>query len=117
EELQTYAKKVIDSCGQLPTEAVTLLNSGRIKWIATQAGIAKLLLKQNKMICYFVADQQSDYYKSEQFGKILQFVQLYPKLGELKEKNTKNGLRLMYTFDHIKSVDKALEILQKLQRL
>ncbi|HLT65536.1 MAG TPA: transcription-repair coupling factor [Flavobacterium sp.] len=117
EELQTYEKKLIDRFGQLPTEAVNLLNSVRIKWIATQAGIEKLLLKQNKMICYFVADQQSDYYQSQQFGKILQFVQLYPKLGELKEKNTKNGLRLMYTFDHIKSVDKALEILQKLQRL
>ena len=117
EELQTYEKKLIDRFGQLPTEAVNLLNSVRIKWIATQAGIEKLLLKQNKMICYFVADQQSDYYQSQQFGKILQFVQLYPKLGELKEKNTKNGLRLMYTFDHIKSVAKALEILQKLQRL
>lgn len=117
EELQTYEKKLIDRFGQLPTEALNLLNSVRIKWIATQAGIEKLLLKQNKMICYFVADQQSDYYQSQQFGKILQFVQLYPKLGELKEKNTKNGLRLMYTFDHIKSVDKALEILQKLQRL
>lgn len=117
EELQTYEKKLVDRFGQLPTEAVNLLNSVRIKWIATQAGIEKLLLKQNKMICYFVADQQSDYYQSQQFGKILQFVQLYPKLGELKEKNTKNGLRLMYTFDHIKSVDKALEILQKLQRL
>ena len=117
EELQTYEKKLVDRFGQLPTEAVNLLNSVRIKWIATQAGIEKLLLKQNKMICYFVANQQSDYYQSQQFGKILQFVQLYPKLGELKEKNTKNGLRLMYTFDHIKSVDKALEILQKLQRL
>lgn len=117
EELQTYEKKLIDRFGQLPIEAVNLLNSVRIKWIATQAGIEKLLLKQNKMICYFVADQQSDYYQSQQFGKILHFVQLYPKLGELKEKNTKNGLRLMYTFDHIKSVDKALEILQKLQRL
>ena len=117
EELQTYEKKLVDRFGQLPTEAVNLLNSVRIKWIATQAGIEKLLLKQNKMICYFVADQQSDYYQSQQFGKILQFVQLYPKLGELKEKNTKNGLRLMYTFDHIKSVAKALEILQKLQRL
>ena len=117
EELQTYEKKLVDRFGQLPTEAVNLLNSVRIKWIATQAGIEKLLLKQNKMIGYFVADQQSDYYQSQQFGKILQFVQLYPKLGELKEKNTKNGLRLMYTFDHIKSVAKALEILQKLQRL
>jgi transcription-repair coupling factor (superfamily II helicase) len=40
------------------------MNSIRIKWIATQVGIEKLVLKQGKMIGYFVSDQQSDYYQS-----------------------------------------------------
>jgi transcription-repair coupling factor (superfamily II helicase) len=49
------------------------MNSIRIKWIATQVGM-KLVMKQGKMICYFVSDQQSDYYQSQRF-RAVQFVQ------------------------------------------
>jgi transcription-repair coupling factor (superfamily II helicase) len=48
----------------MPPRAIALMNSIRIKWIATQVGIEKLVLKQGKMIGYFVSDQQSDYYQS-----------------------------------------------------
>jgi transcription-repair coupling factor (superfamily II helicase) len=51
------------------------MNSIRIKWIATGIGIEKLVMKQGKMICYFVSDQQSDYYQSKRFRKVLDFVQ------------------------------------------
>jgi transcription-repair coupling factor (superfamily II helicase) len=30
----------------------------------------------------------------------------------MKEKETKNGLRLLLTFDNVKSVNKALELLE-----
>ena len=46
---------------------MALLNSIRIKWIATKLGIEKLVMKQGKMIGYFVSDQQSDYYQSKRF--------------------------------------------------
>lgn len=117
EELLAYEKRLVDRFGALPKSAVNLMDSVRMKWIASQLGIEKLIMKQGKMIWYFVSDQQSQYYQSNQFGKILKFVQLYPKLGELKEKNTKNGLRLLFTFDQVKSVTKALDILQKLKQL
>jgi transcription-repair coupling factor (superfamily II helicase) len=48
----------------MPPRAIALMNSIRIKWIATGIGIEKLVMKQGKMICYFVSDQQSDYYQS-----------------------------------------------------
>ncbi|MEG1021148.1 MAG: transcription-repair coupling factor [Myroides sp.] len=117
EELIAFQNKLIDRFGALPRQVVNLLDSVRIKWIASKAGIEKLVLKQGKMIGYFVSDQQSMYYQSAQFRKVLQFIQLYSKLATLKEKQTKNGLRLLLTFDHIKSISKALENLQKLQQL
>jgi transcription-repair coupling factor (superfamily II helicase) len=42
----------------MPPRAIALMNSIRIKWIATGIGIEKLVMKQGKMICYFVSDQQ-----------------------------------------------------------
>ncbi len=112
DELEKYEAKLTDRFGPLPKPDISLLNSIKIKWIATQLGIERLVMKQGKMIAYFVSDQQSDYYTSAQFQKVLQFVQKQPQLCKLKEKQTPNGLRLLLTFDHVKSVRKALELVE-----
>jgi transcription-repair coupling factor (superfamily II helicase) len=110
--LLVYEQKLIDRFGPLPKEALALLNSVRIKWRATQMGLEKLVLKQGKMIGYFVGDQQSDYYQSSRFQKVLQFVQHNGHLCKMKEKETKNGLRLLLTFENVKSIKKALEMME-----
>ncbi|WP_414654159.1 transcription-repair coupling factor [Flavobacterium sp. UBA2787] len=114
--LLTYEQKLIDRFGPLPKEAQALLNSIRIKWIATRLGIEKLIMKQGKMIGYFVGDQQSDYYQSSRFRKVLQFVQLHGNLCKMKEKETKSGLRLLLTFENVKSIRKALEFMELMGR-
>jgi transcription-repair coupling factor (superfamily II helicase) len=111
EALELYEQKLKDRFGPLPKQAVALLNSIRIKWIASQLGIEKLVLKQGKMIGYFIGDQQSDYYQSARFHKVLQFVHQHGNLCKMKEKETKNGLRLLLTFEHVNSVKKALELI------
>jgi transcription-repair coupling factor (superfamily II helicase) len=110
--LQAYENKLVDRFGALPKQAVSLLNSIKIKWIATQLGIEKLVMKQNKMICYFVSDQQSSYYQSGRFNQVLQFVQKQSQLCKMKEKQTPNGLRLLLTFENVKSIKKALELME-----
>ncbi len=110
--LQEFEKKLIDRFGPLPKPAVALLNSIRIKWIATKVGIEKLVLKQGKMIGYFVSDQQSDYYQSVKFRNVLNFVQKQSSLCKMKEKQTVNGLRLLLTFENVKSIKRALELME-----
>ena len=116
EGLLAYEQKLIDRFGPLPKEAQALLNSIRIKWIATRLGIEKLIMKQDKMIGYFVGDQQSDYYQSARFHKVLQFVQQNGNLCKMKEKETKSGLRLLLTFENVKSIKKALELMEMMER-
>jgi len=110
--LVEFEIKLIDRFGPLPKQAISLLNSIKIKWVATQLGIEKLVMKQGKMICYFVSDQQSSYYQSGRFSQVLQFVQTQSKLCTMKEKQTPNGLRLLLTFENVKSINKALELIQ-----
>jgi transcription-repair coupling factor (superfamily II helicase) len=74
----------------------------------------KLVMKQGKMICYFVSDQQSDFYTSPYFHQILQFVQKNQNICKMKEKQTPNGLRLLLTFENVKSIRKALEMMEKI---
>lgn len=114
EELTAYENKLIDRFGPLPKEAKALLNSIRIKWIATKVGIEKIVMKQNKLVGYFIADQQSDYYTSKRFTNVLRFVQQHGNICKMKEKETKNGLRLLLTFDNVKSINKALEYFEML---
>jgi len=114
EELIAFENKLIDRFGPLPKQAISLLSSIRIKWIATKVGIEKLVMKQGKMIGYFVSDQQSDFYQSNRFMAVMHFVQKHPTLCKVKEKETKNGLRLLLTFDNVKSIRKALELMEML---
>ena len=114
EELVIFQNKLIDRFGPMPPRAIALMNSIRIKWIATGIGIEKLVMKQGKMICYFVSDQQSDYYQSKRFRKVLDFVQKRTDICKMKEKQTPNGLRLLLTFDDAKTTRKALEMMKLL---
>ncbi|MBU0942609.1 MAG: transcription-repair coupling factor [Bacteroidetes bacterium] len=114
EELIVFQNKLIDRFGPMPPRAIALMNSIRIKWIATGIGIEKLVMKQGKMICYFVSDQQSDYYQSKRFKKVLDFVQKRTDICKMKEKQTPNGLRLLLTFDDAKTTRKALEMMKLL---
>jgi transcription-repair coupling factor (superfamily II helicase) len=114
--LLAFENKLIDRFGPLPKEASALLNSIRIKWIATHMGIEKIIMKQGKLIGYFVGDQQSDYYNSKQFRHMLQFVQQHGNICKMKEKETKNGLRLLITFENVKSIKKALEFMEMMKQ-
>ena len=110
-ELQKYEEGLIDRFGDLPIQAVDLLNSVRIKWIAIAIGLERIIMKQGKLIGYFVADQESSFYKSPVFSKVIQYAQNHPDLVKMKEKNTRNGLRLIITFDNITTINKALQSL------
>ncbi|MGC6285083.1 MAG: transcription-repair coupling factor [Polaribacter sp.] len=114
EGLLKYTNEIIDRFGPLPTQVVDLFDSVRIKWIAKSLGIEKIILKQKRMIGYFVSDQQSAFYQTEAFTNVLKFVQQNSKMCVMKEKQSKNGLRLLITFIKIDSVQKALQTLQKI---
>jgi transcription-repair coupling factor (superfamily II helicase) len=114
EALLAFEQKLVDRFGALPKPAIALLNSIRIKWKATSIGIEKLLMKQGKLIGYFISDQQSTFYQSSKFIKVMQFAQHNGNLCKIKEKQTKAGLRLLISFDNVKSITKALEVINKI---
>ena len=114
EDLLLFEQKLIDRFGALPKQAIALLNSLRIKWKATSIGIEKLLMKQGKLVGYFISDQQSKFYQSDKFMKVMQYAQQNGNLCKIKEKQTKNGLRLLITFDNVKSITKALELFNRI---
>ncbi|WP_394344029.1 transcription-repair coupling factor [Seonamhaeicola maritimus] len=112
EELSVFEKELIDRFGELPEQVTDLLNSVQIKWLATKIGFEKIIMKQGKFVGYFISDQQSSFYQSSSFTKVLQYVQSNSSVCKMKEKQTRKGLRLLLTFEGVNSVDKALKILK-----
>jgi transcription-repair coupling factor (superfamily II helicase) len=84
-----------------------------MRWKAMKLGFEKITLKNNKMIAYFLSKQDSDYYNSPMFKAVLQYAQKTPKQTALKEQNNK----LWLTIEHMKSVDEAIQLLDKITAL
>jgi transcription-repair coupling factor (superfamily II helicase) len=114
EEIKIFEGEIVDRFGEIPSEVNDLLDSVRIKWLAKELGLDKIILKQKRMIGYFVANQQSDFYQTAAFARMLEYVKQNSKSCVMKEKETKNGLRLLITFIRIDTVNTALNILQKI---
>ena len=114
EELEIFEKQLLDRFGEIPQQTTDLLDSVRIKWLAKNLGMERIILKQKRMIGYFISNQNSAFYQSDTFNSVLKYVQQHSKMCVMKEKETKKGLRLLITFIRIDSIKKALNILREI---
>ena len=106
--LLKFEEELIDRFGELPEQVVDLLNSVRIKWIASAMGLERVVMKKGRFVGYFISDQQSSFYQSDTFGKVLQYVQSNSSTIKMKEKQTRNGLKLLLTIENINLIENAL---------
>ena len=72
-------------------------------------------MKKGKLTGYFISDQQSEFYQSDTFTQVLQFVQAHHQICKMKEKQTRNGLRLLLIYEEITSVGHALKALAQFE--
>ena len=111
--LEAFQKTLEDRFGELPPQVISLFDSVRIKWIAIKMGIERVIIKQGRFIGYFISDQQSDFYQTQGFSKVLDFAQNNASNVKIKEKNTRGGLRLLLTIENVSSISKVLDMLEK----
>ena len=114
EELQEFERNLVDRFGPVPPQGKDLIESVRLKWKALAMGLERLILKKGQLSGYFIADQESAYYSSPQFTGLLDWVQREQGRVELKEKNTRQGLRLRLSIKNIDSINAAIEHLPRL---
>ena len=114
EELNAFEVNLKDRFGTLPLPAKELLESVRLKWVATQLGIERLILKKGSCLCYFLSDQNSDFFKSKYFTYLINQIQMTPDRMVLKEKITPTGPRLFLSIIEIKEVKSLITLLTQL---
>jgi transcription-repair coupling factor (superfamily II helicase) len=110
EDLNTFETRLIDRFGNLPAPTKELLQVVSLRWYANRLGFEKIVLKNGKMIGYFVSDQDSPLFKSKTFSQVLSFVQKQPRRFRMKELNNK----LTLSCEPILSVSEACGLLRLL---
>lgn len=110
EQLEKFKLALIDRFGKIPRESNELLGVIELRWKAIELGVERVILKNKKMICYFVADPDSPFYQTSAFVKIVQFVQTGKTGGTMREKNGKLSL----TFPNVPNIETADYILKEM---
>jgi transcription-repair coupling factor (superfamily II helicase) len=110
EQLDTYTANLADRFGPLPVATKELVETIKLRRLAKNLGVEKLVLKRETMICYFVSNQESAFYKSPSFMNMIRFVQDNPKICHLKE----NKDKLSLVFGSVKSIASATDVLQRM---
>lgn len=107
-ELEKFRLKLIDRFGPLPSQTEELLQTIVLRWKAREIGFEKILLKFNRLVGYFIAKENSPYFQSARFSRVLKFIQFHHHLAKMEEKNHK----LQLSFQNISSVSEALKMLE-----
>ena len=111
EEVLQFCRRLEDRFGKIPSEGEELMRIVPLRRFARKLGVEKILLKGERMWLYFVSNPNSPYYQSNAFGKVIAFLQQYPKQCVLKEAGSKRSMQIK----EVKSVEHALHILQEMQ--
>jgi transcription-repair coupling factor (superfamily II helicase) len=110
EQLTTFLENIEDRFGKIPKQVFELCNGVRLKWMATKMGMEQLIIKNKHLRCYFIANQQSSFYSSAVFSKILSYVQQRHKGIYLRETEK----FLVLNIESINSMKQANEVLAEL---
>jgi transcription-repair coupling factor (superfamily II helicase) len=109
EGLKKFEDQLHDRFGPVPEPVYELFEAMRLKWMATKLGMEQIILKGRTMRCYFVANQESSFYKSTVFGKILEYVQQHRQGIYLRETEK----FLVLTFEKVRTMKEADERLSE----
>ena len=104
--LEAFASQLGDRFGPLPAATAGLLKAVRLRWAGREIGFEKIILKSGLLIGYFVSRQDSPYFESNAFKKVLRFAQENFRKCQMKESND----RLSLTIRPVNDIDQALEI-------
>ena len=105
-DLDAYRKRLADRFGAIPDVAEELIRVVPLRVYGKQLGVEKIMLKQQKMYLYFVSNNDSPYYQSEAFGRVLEYVSKNPRQCNFREANGKRSI----VISSIESVEAALTI-------
>lgn len=112
EQLAQFGDQLRDRFGALPPQVLDLFELIRLRTIAKKIGFEKIILKNAAMAAYFPDEKKQTYYQSEQFTKILLFVQQHSQRCKLKQ----TPKSLILGIQHVSGIGHAKNVLEEMVR-
>lgn len=113
EGLTRFRSNISDRFGTIPSQTEDLINTVRLRWIARDLGFEKIMLKRKTMTAYLVSNQESEYYQTDTFIKIIRYATSHPMRCKVKEANGKN----VFYIESINNVAEALKVINEIMNI
>ena len=107
-DLETYRQRLVDRFGEVPHEALELMQVVPLRRLGKRLGCEKIMLRQGKMNMQFVANPDSAYYQSKTFSAVINYVGNHPRQCDFKQV----GTRRLLTVSQIPTVEAAVNVLR-----
>ena len=111
-QLDTYRKRLEDRFGPIPRQGIELMQVVSLRRLGKHLGCEKLILKQSTLQMQFVSNLNSAYYKSNAFGKCIDYIAANPRRCNIKEKNGKRSM----VVTNVKTVGDAVFVLREIDK-
>ena len=111
-QLDAYRKRLEDRFGSIPRQGIELMQVVSLRRLGKHLGCEKLILKQSTLQMQFVSNLNSAYYKSNAFGKCIDYIAANPRRCNIKEKNGKRSM----VVTNVKTVGDAVFVLREIDK-
>ncbi len=110
EEIAEFQTQLSDRFGPIPKQVKELINAVRLQWVAKQCGFQSVILKNERLQCFFIDNQESPFYHSQTFTKTLRYIQQNGDQCHLKQ----TAKSLILTFKNVSSSKMAKDMLDEM---
>ncbi|MBK7108013.1 MAG: transcription-repair coupling factor [Bacteroidetes bacterium] len=110
--IKIFREELQDRFGPIPTQINELFSGIQLRWVAKELGFEKIIFKHRKLRCYFPENQQSYFYESPHFHKLLAYFAQQKGTYSLKQTNT----HLILIMEHVQHLAHAKQLLEKIQK-
>ena len=113
DEVERYRIRLRDRFGRIPKQAEELMRVVSLRRKGKSLGCEKIILKQGRMALYMVSNDNSPYYQSDAFGKLLNYIATNPRRCNLRDQRGKRSI----VVTEVATVAQAIGVLDEVVRL
>jgi transcription-repair coupling factor (superfamily II helicase) len=108
--IDAFQNALIDRFGKMPTIVAELFEGLRMRWHCKALGVDRVILKNDKLRCFFVQNPQSMYYESGIFKNFLAYMGSHGPIHRLILKQS--GTNLILIKEKVQSLAQARAVLE-----
>ncbi|WP_373776750.1 transcription-repair coupling factor [Porphyromonas loveana] len=105
EELEAFRERMKDRFGQIPPEGEELIRVPHLRQLGRSLGIEKIVLRGGQMSLHLISKEDSPYYQSEAFGRLLAYIAAHTRRCEIRQTGGKRIVRIREVNDVLTACD------------